>query len=362
MTPEWPRAWGPHPGAASIRCSPEDFFVQEQLGFELSGAGEHVFLYLQKRELNSLDLLERLSKLSKVAQRDIGYCGLKDRNAVTQQWYSIGLAGQPEPQWKELEEEGDVQVLQVARHTRKLRRGVHKANRFKLQLRNLSGDLEALEARLEQVREHGVPNYFGGQRFGRNGSTLTQARRWMLDEQGAQEKSSRKRSRKITRSKRGLYFSALRSFLFNELLAARVENGDWNKVGQGDVAFLNGTRSFFSCEDVDAQLETRAASGDIHPGLPLWGRGDSPAGPERVAQQTKILSSCRDICDFLEASDLELGWRPTRLLPDDFCWRFCDDDTLQLEFSLGAGSYATALLGELVLFEEGIVNGGSSSE
>ena len=350
MTDTRPPAWGDPPGCAVIRSCPEDFMVSEQLGFEPSGEGEHVFLYVQKRNLNSADLQQRIADLAGVPPRDIGLSGLKDRNAVTRQWFSVGMAGRTEPDWQALQSAGDVQVLSVERHLRKLRRGVHKANRFTLVLRELRGDRVALEQRLQLLRDEGVPNYFGEQRFGRQGSTLEQARRWLSS------------GRKITRNKRGLYLSALRSYLFNRLLAERVEAGSWNTVLNGDVCMLQGTRSLFTCEQVDDDICARAASGDIHPGLPLWGRGTSPAGPQRARQQAESLKDDLDICEFLESAGLELSWRPARMLADDFCWQFCDDGNLQLDFSLGAGSYATALLAGLVRYKEGVVGSDKGSE
>ena len=350
MTPHWPRAWGATPGSALIRSCPEDFIVREQLGFEPSGDGEHVFLHLQKRNLNSMDLLQRVSELSGVAPRDIGFSGLKDRKAVTSQWFSVGMAGRTEPDWGVLETPGDVQVLAVARHRRKLRRGVHRANRFTLVLREVSGDHAALEQRLQLLRDEGVPNYFGEQRFGRGGSTLQQARRWMSG------------GRRLSRAKRSLYLSALRSYLFNTLLGARVEAADWNRVLGGDVCMLQGTRSLFTCELADDDIQGRASRGDIHPALPLWGRGLSPAGPERARQQVECLADHVELCEFLEEAGLELAWRPARMLADDFCWQFCDDGSLQLDFALGAGSYATALLVELVQYKEGKVDSGNGSE
>jgi tRNA pseudouridine13 synthase len=324
--------------------------VREQLGFEPSGDGEHAFLHLQKRKLNSMDLLQRVSELSGVPPRDIGISGLKDRNAVTAQWFSVGMAGRTEPDWRALESSGDVRVLEVGRHQRKLRRGVHRANRFTLVLREVSGDHAALEQRLQLLRDEGVPNYFGEQRFGRGGSTLEQARRWMSG------------GRRISRTKRSLYLSALRSYLFNTTLAARVAAGDWNTVLNGDVCILQGTRSLFTCELADEDIRDRAGRGDIHPGLPLWGRGPSRAGPERARQQTRCVAEHVAMCEFLEGAGLELSWRPARMLADDFCWQFCDDGSLQLDFALGAGSYATALLAEFVQFKEGKIDSGNRSE
>ena len=345
-----PRARGSLAGSALIRCQPEDFKVSEQLGFELSGEGEHVFLHLQKCQLNSMELLQRVSELSGIAQRDIGMSGLKDRNAVTRQWFSVRMAGRPEPDWQELQSTGEVQVLEVGRHLRKLKRGVHRANRFTLVLRELKGDREVLEQCLLALRAEGVPNYFGEQRFGRNGSTLEQAQRWMRS------------GRRASRNQRSLYFSALRAYVFNRLLAQRVEDKNWNVVLAGDVCLLNGTRSFFTCEAVNPDIQARASRGDIHPGLPLWGLAPSGVDLTGAGQWADILEQCRETCEFLEKSALDLAWRPARMLPDDFSWQFCDDDILQLDFALGAGSYATALLAEFVQYKEGYRESGIGSE
>ena len=347
---QWSRAWGAPAGSAMIRSCPEDFRVSEELGFELSGSGEHVFLYLQKRQLNSMDLLSRLARLSGVAERDIGLSGLKDRNAVTRQWFSVGMAGRPEPDWQLLATDGDVEVLATGRHLRKLRRGVHRANRFKLVLRQLSGDRQQLESRLQLLREQGVPNYFGEQRFGRNGSTLDQARRWISA------------GRKVSRNKRSLYFSALRAYLFNQLLAIRVDQHAWNSVVPGDVCLLHGSRSFFTCSEVEQDTQERVNSGDIHPGLPLWGQEKPTGGVARSREYADDLAQWQDVCAFLEQSGLDMAWRPARLLPDDFCWQFCDDGSLQLDFTLGAGGYATALLAEFVHYKKGMLKSGIGSE
>lgn len=339
MIPAWPRARGEPPGTALVRARPEDFEVTEELGFELAGEGEHVFLYLQKRELNTMELLQRVAALSGAPERDIGISGLKDRNAITRQWFSVGMAGRAEPDWRQLEGAGDVQVLESGRHLRKLRRGVHRANRFRLVLREVEGDRGVLLERLQWVRDAGVPNYFGEQRFGNGGATLEQARRWVA--------SGR---RKVTRARRSLYLSALRSCLFNELLASRVTDGTWNTIDDGDVCCLQGSRSLFHCERADQELRQRAAAGDLHPGLPLWGIGARAGYAEQARRLGKLLQHESSVCDFLEKAGLELAWRPARLLADDFCWQFCDDGALQLDFALGAGAYATALLAEIVRY------------
>ncbi|MBT4518610.1 MAG: tRNA pseudouridine(13) synthase TruD [Halieaceae bacterium] len=342
MTPRWPRVQGEPQVEAVIRSCPEDFTVCEQLGFDLSGEGEHVFLHLQKRQITTAQLVDRVSVLSDVPARGIGFSGLKDRNALTRQWISVGLAGKPEPTWQHLEQAGDVQVLAVKRHLRKLKRGVHQANRFVIQLRQLQGHTEDLERRLHRVRDEGVPNYFGEQRFGSRGATLEQALGWM-----------KAGGRKISRTRRSMFLSVLRSCLFNTLLADRVDRGSWNQILEEDVCMLQGSRSHFICDVLDDSIMTRMQRGDIHPGLPLWGCGSQRAGASRIAQEAAVLADSREICQFLERMGLDLTYRSARLVVDDFYWEFCDDKSLRLEFCLGAGAYATAILAELVNYTEG---------
>ena len=351
MTPDWPCALGQTLGTAVLRNSPEDFEVREYLGFDPDGDGEHVFLHLQKRQLNTLDLVQRVAKLSGVPSRDIGYSGLKDRNALTSQWLSVGLAGRPEPDWAGLEADGKVRVLASDRHRKKLKRGVHRANEFRLSLVGLQAEQGAIVQRLEAIASEGVPNYFGRQRFGRNGSTLAQARQW-TGEGG----------RRIARNRRGLYLSALRGLCFNTLLAERVRQKSWQRPGPGDAVALAGSRSIFQADQTTDDLAARAQAGDLHPALPLWGSGQPVASAAVHAVQAGLVASEEGVAEFLEAQGLALAYRAARVIPDDFCWRFCDDGTLILEFSLGAGSYATAIVDELVRYDEGDQGSGGSSE
>ena len=341
MITDWPAAGGTPSVRAALRALPEDFRVCEQLGFEPSGEGEHVFLHLEKRLLNTSDLVDRVARIGGVHPRDIGFSGMKDRNAVTRQWLSVRLAGRPEPQWSALEGEGDIRLLEAGRHRRKLKRGVHRGNRFSIRLRQLDGDRAQLEQRLATVARQGAPNYFGEQRFGRDGATLEQARAW-----------SGRGGRRISRHRRGLYFSALRAYLFNGLLAQRVRAGTWGAVLPGDICHLQGSRSQFCCAEVDEDISRRAACGDIHPGLPLWGRAGEGEVTAGLRAALELVEGADGICRFLEGAGLDLAWRPARMLADDFCWQFCDDGSLQLDFVLGAGCYATALLTECVRLDD----------
>jgi tRNA pseudouridine13 synthase len=336
---DWPRTWGEPVASCLLRVRPEDFQVEEQLGFEPEGEGEHAFLLIEKRGLNTMDVARMLARLAGVPLRDLGYAGLKDRRAQTRQWFSIGLAGRKEPDWSSLENE-QLRVLKSSRHRRKLRRGVHRGNRFRLTLRELSDGSEALPSRLQQVREQGVPNYFGEQRFGFDGGNLEAGLSWLRGHTGKPE-----------RHLRGIYLSALRSFLFNQLLAERVKSKRWQLPAAGDVCMLSGSNSFFAAEQVDPELSARGSRGDIHVGLPLWGTGTPKCSEQLWQEQQQTLAEYEEICQFLLRQNMQLDWRAARLLPDDFCWQFCDDGTLVLEFSLATGGYATALLRELVCYK-----------
>ena len=330
---DWPRYLGSPSTQGVLRSSPDDFQVDEELGFEPDGEGEHAFLLIEKCSTNTQFLARRLARLAAVPPRDVGFSGLKDRHARTRQWFSVGLAGKAEPDWAQLNDDVTT-IKQVTRHRRKLRRGVHRANRFSLTLRRLQGDREALQRKLERIGESGVPNYFGEQRFGRNAGNLTATVAWMRGE-----------TRAPKRERRSMYLSALRSYVFNSLLAQRVAAGNWQQPVGGEPCRLRGSRSFFVAEEVDEALLQRARSGDVHPALPLWGKGRWDGDREGIDAS---LDGLKEYCEFLEQQGLKLDWRPTRMMPDDFSWQFCDDDAMTVSFELEAGSFATALLRELV--------------
>ncbi|KGE05039.1 tRNA pseudouridine 13 synthase [Pseudohaliea rubra DSM 19751] len=326
---------------ARLRVLPEDFQVDEQLGFEPEGEGEHLFLSLRKRGLDTEAVAQRLARWAAVAPSAVSYAGRKDRHAVTTQWFSVQLPGRADPDPALLAEDEALAVLAMARHPRKLRRGVHRGNAFRLRLRELTpvggGDLRGpLEARLLDLSRRGAPNYFGEQRFGSGGSNLAQARRWR---DGGRPPGGRGR--------RGMLLSALRAEAFNTLLAERVRAGDWETVAPGDVCQLAGSRSLFAHDGSD-DLAARAAAGDLHLALPLPGRGERREGADARARQDAAWSSLVTDLAHLERVGVELAYRAARVLPGDFAWEFCDDGSLILTFTLVTGSFATAVVAELV--------------
>jgi tRNA pseudouridine13 synthase len=267
---------------------------------------------------------------------NVGFAGLKDRQALTTQWFSVLVANRPEPNWRSLDAD-DITVIDVSRHRRKLRRGGIATNQFKLRLRDLQGTKKDLMRRLERVASDGVPNYFGPQRFGRDGNNLAIARAMLGGWRMVR-----------SRPQRGLYLSAVRAFLFNRVLAERVANGTWNQAIPGDVMMLDGSHSVFALLQPTDVINERLARQDIHPTGPLWGRGQSLAQNKASAIESEVLAPYRTWCQSLERAGLTGSRRALRVAVRNLCYRVEAEHTLHLQFMLGPGSYATTVLRELV--------------
>ena len=331
---ELPFAHGATPPlTAHLRSTPEDFVVEEILGYDADGSGEHALLWVEKRGANTDWVARELAKFAGVPPLAVGYAGLKDRNAVTRQTFSVQLAGKPGPDWSTFPH-AEVKVLAATRHGRKLKRGALRGNRFVLVLREAQGDRARAEEVLAAIAARGVPNYFGEQRFGREGGNLDQARAMFA-------------GRRVDRDKRGFLLSAARSQIFNSVLAARVERGVWDAPLDGEVWSLAGSRSWFGPEPYNDILAQRLASGDIHPSGPLWGQGESPAAGGAGALEREIAAAHADLAEGIAAARMDQERRPLRLLPKEMRWRWLADDALELSFELPAGAYATVVAREV---------------
>ena len=303
--PDWRRAHGPSLFQGQIRATAAEFRVDELLSVEFSGDGEHDWLQVEKTGANTDWVAQQLARHAGADPRDVGYSGLKDRHAVTIQWFSVRAPAATD--WQALIVDG-VRVLDRQRHRRKLRRGTHSANRFRIALRGQ--DLPAIqgpiEVRLALVGGQGIPNYFGEQRFGRDGGNLDLGRA-ALD------------GRRLPRHKRSLGLSALRSKAFNDELDERIAAGTWNRMLPGDTANLDGSGSLFPVDEVSEEIERRCVELDIHP------TGILPALGDRGVAESR---------------------RPLRARVRELRWTI-EGDALWLEFTLGRGSYATAVLREI---------------
>ncbi len=329
------RAHGASVLTARIRVSAEDFFVEELPAFEASGAGEHLLLTIEKRGMNTAFAAKRIAAWAGVDESAIGQAGMKDRHAVTLQRFTVWLPKKVAPDFDALQSD-DLRVLDHAWHARKLPRGALAGNRFVLVLREVEGQRDAIDARLQAIATQGVPNYFGEQRFGRGGNNVQQAVAMFA-------------GRRVKREERSMLLSAARSALFNRVLTARVEAGTWNSALDGEVWMLDGSRSVFGPEALTDALQARLDGFDIHPTGPLWGEGELRS--DGIAREVELGALEGDTASRLrtglERAGLKQERRALRLQPSELRWQWLDDAALELRFALPPGCYATTVLREL---------------
>lgn len=297
---------------ASLKRLPEDFVVIELWQPEFSGEGEHLYLHIEKTGQNTPWVAQQLAKAFRVPIKTVGYSGLKDRQAIAHQWFSLPVPAEKSQIDPEIE---GVSILKRARHSTKLRRGTHAGNHFKIRLRELEGNPETAKARIEALIEQGFPNYFGLQRFGHNGNNLRAGMQLS------------KRRRLVGHPKRGIYLSAMRSALFNRVLTAQIEAGNWP-----EIAVANSSAA-------------TPATG------PMWGRGRPLKAEIGTEVESQVLTDSAQLCDILEHGGLSQDRRPLVQHCPDLSYSFEQQDLL-LEFSLPPGSYATVLIDEIVAIRD----------
>jgi tRNA pseudouridine13 synthase len=329
-----PYAHGGPVGTGRLRVRPEDFRVDEDLGFEPDGGAAHVLLRVEKTGRDTLAVSRDLGRLAGVPPRDVGFAGLKDRHAVTTQWFTLPQR-RPAAEWRGVAGDG-WRVLEAAPHSRKLRRGALRGNRFVLVLRDVDAPGAALHERFAAIAARGVPNYFGPQRFGREASNLARVRAWV--DGGATGPG---------REQRAFVYSAARSLLFNAVAAARVRSAAWDVLLAGELANLDGRRSWFRADAIDATLVQRCADGDVHPTGPMPGRGDDRPSGVAAEVETAALAPYEDVQAALAAAGLEAARRALRVRLRSPSMT-ADGGEVTLAFGLPAGSYATAVVRELL--------------
>ena len=328
-----PRALGEAALTANFRSAVEDFNVEELPAFEPSGQGEHLLLTIEKRGMNTAFAAERIAQWAGIPEMGVGYAGMKDRHAVTRQRFSVHLPKKVAPDLATLVSD-DLTVIEQHWHLRKLPRGALAGNRFGIFLREVQGDRAAIETRLAEIASGGIPNYFGEQRFGRDGSNMDAARRMFA---GA----------RVGREQRGILLSAARSEIFNAVLSARIADGRWYDGLDGEVWMLDGTHSVFGPEAMTVELQARAQSLDIHPTGPLWGRGELRSSGAVREIEAAVAAAHADLCEGLEMAGLSQERRALRVRVGDLQWQWPASDVLRLDFSLPPGAYATSVLAEL---------------
>jgi tRNA pseudouridine13 synthase len=299
--------------------------VDEVLGFTASGQGEHALLRVRKRGSNTGWVAKEIATRAGVRPHDVGYAGLKDRHAVTTQWYTVPTRRRPAADWLGVQGDG-YEVIEAYAHSRKLPRGALEANRFAITLRGYDGDIDALRTRAAEVARTGVPNYFGPQRFGRDLANLRPG--------DARDAMFR--------------WSASRSLIFNAVLAERITAGNWNRLHLGERANLDGRNSSFVVEALDAALQERLDTLDIHPTGPMWGEGGCGIEGDMADFETTIAARYPEFLDWLRADRLAAARRPLRVAVRELSVGIHDDGTPILNFTLRSGSFATTVLREFI--------------
>ena len=327
-------------GRARFKVRPEDFVVEELLGFEPSGEGEHCLVWVEKRDLDSNTAGARLADALGLRRRLVSHCGLKDRHAVTRQWFSLHMPGQASPEPAALESEG-LRVLRITRNTRKLRRGIHFGNRFTIRLREPSFNFASAQQRWQQIVSEGVPNLFGEQRFGHEGRNVEKALAMFRGEFTPGD-----------RLLRGLLLSSVRSHLFNAVIAERMMRGIWDQPLAGEVYGFPDNNTLLLIPNQRGDEAQRFAEGKVELTAPLWGSGELHSADAVQALEMEVASSFPELTAGLEAAGLRQERRVMRLRPINPALIALPDGDLQFTFDLPRGTYATTVLRELAELEE----------
>ncbi|MEB5727672.1 tRNA pseudouridine(13) synthase TruD [Raoultella ornithinolytica] len=323
-------------GQGILKANPEDFVVVEDLGFAPDGEGEHLLVRILKTDCNTRFVADALAKFLKIHAREVSFAGQKDKHAVTEQWLCARLPGKEMPDLSKFQLEG-CQVLEYARHKRKLRLGALKGNQFTLILREIS-DRDDVERRLQAVAAQGVPNYFGAQRFGIGGSNLLGALRWA--ESGAPLRD---------RNKRSFWLSAARSGLFNQQVSIRLKKPEFNQVVDGDALQFAGRGSWFvATPEERAQLQERVDNRELMITAALPGSGEWGSQREALAAEQAAVAEETQLQALLVREKVEAARRAMLLYPQQMSWNWWDDVTVELRFWLPAGSFATSVVRELI--------------
>ena len=323
--------------AGRLKAEFADFIVREELGYPLAGEGEFVAVKVRKTNANTLFVGEQLAKFVGISAKNMNYAGLKDRHAVTEQWFCLHLAGKETPDFSTFECEG-VEILEVTRHNRKIRTGALEGNYFELLLRDVV-ETDELKQRLNQLQAVGFPNYFTEQRFGRDGHNLTQAQRWASGEISVKD-----------RKKRSFYLSAARSEVFNLAVSQRIADQQMQTVLLGDYLQLAGSNSFFEVKAEDLmQSQQRLDENDVLLTAPLIGENSLQQNGNECEEA--IVAQHENLISLMKKERMNTARRAMLCKPQDLRWQF-EPEGLRLTFFLNSGSYATGLVRELITLNE----------
>lgn len=324
----------------SIRNANQDFQVEEVLGFELDGQGEHIWYWIEKEGQTTNAVIKEFARKTGVQAKKIGYSGMKDKYAITRQWICLPWPIKKADPILSLE---TCKILRCGRHSKKLKIGTHKKNKFKIKIQLNSGDLNSVESRLTSIANLGVANYFGEQRFGRDGDNVDSAIKMFTGEKKV-----------FDRKLRGMFLSAARSEIFNQVLNKRIERNLFEPT-LGDAFMLSGSNSFFVAEEIDDAIIQRFNSGDILLSGLMFGEGESITQGKILQLEQEVIEANKVIADGLVEAGLKQDRRALQLPVEDLSWELIDkqdNQALVLSFVLSAGSFATSVLREVVQYQD----------
>ena len=346
-TQHWHYLSGKPQSTAVFKQQAEDFVVIEDLGYPLTGEGEHQLVLVEKLNTNTAFVAEALAKYTGLPLRNVTYAGRKDKFALTRQWFGLHAPGQADFDFSQLELPG-VTILSQTRHNKKLKTGQLKGNRFTIVLREVSAP-EQVITRFEQAAANGVPNYYGEQRFGvvrhNSDGERTEGGNLQLAQRMVAGEAIR------NRNKRSMALSALRSFLFNCQLSQRIEQACFNQVLTGDALMLSGSNSFFIHDGSDTNAQQRYQDKDLAPSAALWGKGNLPSQGVVAGLEQQVAQQYAPVSEFLAEAGLKQERRSIKIWPQNLEWEQ-QGDTLTVCFSLPSGCFATSVLRECAVLTQ----------
>ncbi len=323
--------------SGDLRNEAADFIVIEHHDMDFTESGEHLWFLVEKTHSNTAWVATQLASACKVPARQVGFAGLKDRHAITQQWFSVQLPKISELELIKAKLPDEIKILEHQWHQSKIKTGQLKYNEFKLVVRHVQGDRIEIENNIVQIKEHGVPNYFGPQRFGHDMNNIQQAKDWFAG-------NIRVNNKKL----RGILISTARSHIFNLIVAHRINNSIWNKVIVGDIVQLDQSNSWFHMHAAKSEeLDQRLLALDIHITAALWGEDEVQSTEQCALLETEIANTQAAYLVGFSSHRVKQDRRSMRIYPHEFSHHWQGDD-LHLTFKLQPGAYATGVLREIV--------------
>lgn len=325
-----------------LKEEPEDFEVEEIPAYLPEGRGDHLFLWVQKRDVAGVDLIHRVAAALGVPPGDLGHAGTKDRRAVTRQW--ISAPARCEDRLARIQEIPGIQVIRVDRHPHKIRTGHLRGNRFRIRIRGVEASaVPALRQTADRIARSGFPNFFGAQRFGRDRDTLRLGLERMMPPGGRES-----RGRRIGGLELRMACSALQSALFNRCLGHRIEAGLAHRVLPGDVLQKVPTGGLFHSREPEID-QPRLEAGEVRLTGPVWGHRMMEAEDEAGDLERRVLVQAGiEAGDFRAFARLGEGTRRPLFVRPESIGVEADPAGILLTFDLPSGSYATVLLREFL--------------